>query len=175
MPGRPEKNDQAVAVVVVEEEKEKRRVRFAPKDEARAIAFDGDDDAIARWHSAEDGRRFLRDAVSRSEAINRAMAYAARNESTFNRTTGLTSPHVLGEYLLCPEEVVGIEHMLAGQKDDRECLRRHHRAALVEEARRQGQGGRDCDADALSGSLRMTSEISSHMAQQRAVYINLLG
>ena len=172
LPSQPEKNDEA-AVVVVEEE---RRVRFAPKDETCAMiasSNDDDSDSSARWYQAEDGHRFLLDAISRSETVNRMMAYAARYESSFNPTTGLTSPHVLKESLLNPEEVIGIEHMLSGQKNDRMSLRRHHRNALVGEARRQRLGG--CvDADALAERLRTTSEISAHMAQQRAVYINLL-
>ena len=175
MPSHPEKNDEAAVAVVVEE---KGRVRFAPKDETRStIAPVNDGDASARWYQAEDVRRFLLDAESRSGTANRMMAYAARVESTFNRSTGLTSPRVLGEYLSNPEEVIGIEHMLAGQKNDRECMRRHHRNALVGEMRRQrqegGRGGR-VDVDALAERLRMTSEISAYMAQQRAVYINLL-
>ena len=64
--------------------------------------------------------------------------------------------------------------MLAGQKNDRECLKRHHRNALVGEMRRQRQEGGRVDVDALAERLRMTSEISAYMAQQRAVYINLL-
>ncbi len=75
------------------------------------------------------------------ETINRTMMYATQNESTFNRTTGLTLPYVLGEYLLFPEEVVGIERMLASQKNNQECLRRYHRAALVKEVQRQGREG----------------------------------
>ena len=179
LPSQPEKSDEAVVVVV----EEKRRVRFAASnDETRtmvAVASSNDDDrdASATWHQAEDDHRFLLDAISRSETVNRMMAYAAGNESSFNRTTGLTSPQVLKEYLSNPEEVIGIEHMLAGQKNDRESLKRHHRNALVEEMRRQRQeGGRGgcVDADALARCLRTTSEISAHMAQQRAVYINLL-
>jgi len=178
LPSQPEKSDDAVVVVV----EEKRRVRFASNEETRAMVAvassnDDDRDASATWYQAEDDHRFLLDAISRSETVNRMMAYAAGNESSFNRTTGLTSPHVLKEYLLNPEAVIGIEHMLAGQKNDRESLRRHHRNALVEEMRRQRQdGGRGgcVDADALAQCLRTTSEISAHMAQQRAVYINLL-
>ena len=110
MPSHPEKNDEAAVAVVLKKEG---RVRFAPKDETRATIAPDDGDASARWYQAEDGRVFLLDAESRSETANRMMAYAARNESTFNRSTGLTSPRVLGEYLSNPEEVIRIEHMLA--------------------------------------------------------------
>jgi hypothetical protein len=82
---------------------------------------------------------------------------------------------LLREYLSCPEEVVRIEHMLAGQKSDRECLRRHHRVALVNEVQRQGWEGWGYNVDMLAKSLRMTLEILSHMTQQRVMHNNLLG
>jgi hypothetical protein len=181
--GRQIADDEAVV-----EEERKRRVTFAassdewvppsivPDDDDDDDGDDEDDDANdARisWYRAEDCRRFMRDAVERSEIINRAMAYAARNESTFNRGTGLTSPRVLGEYLSSPEEIVGIEQMITGQRAGRENLRLHHRLALVGEVSRQRREGR-YDPDLLAERLGNESIISAHMAQQRAMYIILI-
>ena len=172
-------NDEAFVVVV--EEKKRKRVTFAASPDewvSPSIGSEDDDDVddanvATSWYLAEDCRRFMRDAVGRSETINRAMAYAARNESTFHRGTGLTSPRVLGEYLSSPEEVIGVERMMTGQRADRENLRMRHKLAFVEEISRQRREGR-YDPDMLAERLRNESSISAHMARERATYIILI-
>ena len=139
---------------------------FAASDEwVSSIASDDDANDTISWYRAEDCYRFMRDAVERSETINRTMTYAARNESTFDRGTGLMSPRVLKEYLSNPEEIIGIEQTITRQKADRENLRMHHKLALVREMSRQRREGRD-DPDLLAERLRYESIISAHMAQQ---------
>jgi len=135
------------------------------------------DDMNIQWYSASDNDQFLIDSKAGAATVDRMMNYASSNEISYNSSTGLTAPSVLKEYLSNPEEIIGIEHLLSGQKNARESLTRHHKSTLVKELSRQRQEG--CTdplllAEMLSARLRNTSNIASHMAQERATYITLL-
>jgi len=105
---------------------------------------------------------FLLNAIERAKTIERVMMYAKSNEKSYNSSTGLTSPQTLSEYLSNPEEVIGIEHLLSAQKHARECLKLHHKNALLDELPR------------VNGATSTTSAIATHMAIERATFINLL-
>jgi len=123
-----------------------------------------------KWYMASDDKQFSNDATIHARKINRAMNYVASSgESTYNSSTGLTTPQALKDYLSSPEEIIGIEHMLIGQKFPRENLKSHQIGVLLEE---QKQGKRDWQV--LAEKLRSVSEISAHMAHKRAQYISLL-
>ena len=142
------------------------------------ILLDGPpDDMNMKWYSASDNDQFLNDSKDRAATVDRKMKYASSNKRSYNSVTGLTAPSVLKEYLSNPEDIIGIEHLLSGQKSAREGLKRHHKGALVKELRRQRQEG--CTdplllTEMLKERLRNTSNIASHMAQERATYITLL-
>ena len=141
------------------------------------IYIDCFDDINIKWYSASECDRFKDDATARAAIIERTMKYASSHDNTYNSSTGLTAPSVLKEYLSNPEEIIGIEHLLSGQKTARESLKRHHKSTLVKELSHQRQEG--CSnplllAEMLSVRLRNTSNIASHMAQERATYITLL-
>jgi len=123
-----------------------------------------------KWYMASDDKQFSKDATIDARKINRAMNYvASTGESTYNSSTGLTTPEALKDYLSSPEEIIGIEHMLIGQKFPRENLKSHQIGVLLEE---QKQGKRDWQV--LAEKLRSVSEISAYMAHKRAQYISLL-
>ena len=63
---------------------------YLPSTIPGPIAYDDAD--MASWYREEDCHQFMRDAIGRAETINHAMAYTTRNESTFNKSTGMTSP-----------------------------------------------------------------------------------
>ena len=153
--------------------------------------YSGDDyDTTTRWYSKADNELLLNDANARASTVNRMMIYASKNESTFNSATGLISPLVLKEYLASPQEIIGIEQLLSGQKGARENLKLHHRYALksVVRQRRQEQQGDDDNldnnnndndpsfamAERIRERLQYTSNIACHMAQERATYVTLL-
>jgi hypothetical protein len=144
----------------------------------KEILHDGPpDDMNIKWYSALDNDQFSNDSKARAATVDRMMNYASLNEISYNSSTGLTAPSVLKDYLSNPEEIIGIEHLLSGQKNARESLKQHHKSALVKELRRLRQEG--CTdplllAEMLSVRLRNTSNIASYMAQERAVYITLL-
>ena len=126
-----------------------------------------------KWYLKSENDQFLNAAIDRSRVVERTMKYASLNESTYNSSTGLPSPQVLKEYLSHPEEIIGIEHMLSCQKCARNSLKRSCTKTLLDETRRQRQEG--CvDPHLLAERLMITSNISAHMAQQRAAYITLL-
>ena len=130
----------------------------------------------AAWHQMVPEIRkwsILNAAIDRSRVVERTMKYSSLNESTYNSSTGLPSPQVLKEYLSHPEEIIGIEHMLSCQKCDRNSLKRSCTKILLDETRRQRQEG-IVDPHLLAEKLMITSNISAHMAQQRAAYITLL-
>lgn len=140
----------------------------------KEILIDGpSDDMNIKWYSASDNDQFLNDSKARSTIVDRTMSYASLNESTYNSSTGLTAPSVLKEYLSSPEEIIGIEHLISGQKNARESLKGHHKSVLFKELRRQRQEG-CADPLLLAERLRHTSNIASHMAQERATYTTLL-
>jgi len=155
------------------------------KDTTHIQDYSGDDyDTTTRWYSETDNELFLNDTNARASNVNRMMIYASKNESTYNSATGLTSPYVLKEYLASPQEIIGIEQLLYGQKGARENLKLHHRYALksVVQHQRQEQGQDDADdsdpffamAERLRERLQHTSNIACHMAQERATYVTLL-
>ena len=152
-----------------------RRVTFY---ETQAVIYiDESDDTNMKWYSASDNDRFKNDATARAAIIVRTMQYVSRIENTYNSFTGLTAPHVLKEYLLSPEEIIGIECLFPSQQSAREWLKKHHNNALVNELRLMRQMA--CDdplllAERLSDRLRKSSDISVHMARERAKYITLL-
>lgn len=144
----------------------------------KEILLDGPpDDMNIQWYSASDNDQFLIDSKAGAATVDRMMNYASSNKISYNSSTGLTAPSVLREYLSNPEEIIEIEHLLSGQKNARKSLKRHHKSTLVKELSHQRQEG--CSnplllAEMLSVRLRNTSNIASHMAQERATYITLL-
>mmetsp|Transcript_15479 Transcript_15479/g.32733 ORF Transcript_15479/g.32733 Transcript_15479/m.32733 type:complete len:98 (+) Transcript_15479:571-864(+) len=96
------------------------------------------------------------------------MKYVAGTERTYKPSTGLTSPQVLKEYLSDPEEIIGIEHLLRGQKKARENLKAQAMKAL-EQIKHDKK-----DWQLLADTLKRTSSISANMAHDRAKYITLL-
>jgi len=119
-------------------------------------------DIADKWYSPSENDTFLLNAIERAKTIERVMMYAKSNEKSYNSSTGLTSPQALSEYLSNPEEVIGIEHLLSAQKHARECLKLHHKNALLDELPR------------VNGATSTTSAIATHMAIERATFINLL-
>jgi len=119
-------------------------------------------DIADKWYSPSENDTFLLSAIERAKTIERVMMYAKSNEKSYNSSTGLTSPQTLSEYLSNPEEVIGIEHLLSAQKHARECLKLHHKNALLDELPR------------VNGATSTTSAIATHMAIERATFINLL-
>ena len=139
--------------------------------------------ADGAWYSKEDNEQFQNDANSCAQSINRAMEYAASTsyESTYNSSTGLTSPQVLQRYLLTPQEVIGIEHLLTAQKNVRECLKSNHRKAILDERQSHRHHLRRSTAEDSSSSSKsatntthLYSDISTHMAIERAAYSSSL-
>jgi hypothetical protein len=152
-------------------------VTFAAQNDIFYFHIDPSEDATQYWHSALDNEIFLTDAKARAVVVNRMMKYASSNERTYNAATGLTAPQVLSEYLTIPEEVLGIEHMLSGQKNSRESLKRHHKSVLAKEMRRRQQEEFNDAlvlADRLSERLRNTSNIAAHMAVERATFSTIM-
>ena len=129
-------------------------------------------DNVNLWYERLDHEQFLNDALVCAGNTRRVMKYAAMNENTYKSSIGLTSPQVLKEYLSCPQDIVGIEHLLTGQCTARSSLRRCYRKDLLEEQCSQKNGRRD--PHLLAQRLRNNSRISSHMAQERAAYSALL-
>mmetsp|Transcript_4405 Transcript_4405/g.9768 ORF Transcript_4405/g.9768 Transcript_4405/m.9768 type:complete len:363 (+) Transcript_4405:231-1319(+) len=151
----------------------KRHVAFA---KTQGIINTSNTNTKRVWFTTSENDQFLANALNHANKINHVMKYVASSETSYNPSTGLTSPRVLKEYLSSPEEIIGIEHLLSGQKIARENLKSHHKKALFEE-----QQDRDDEKEEgenlwqiLAESLRSTSTISEHMAQQRAKYITLL-
>ena len=101
------------------------------------------------------------------------MQYAKSNEKTYNSSTGLISPQVLHEYISVPEEIIGIEYYLLPQKKARDSLKRHHVNVLLG-VQAQAGGPMMVDSDVLADRLHESSAISTHMAIERAKYINKL-
>ena len=131
------------------------------------------------WYTPLDNEQFLNDANICAQTVNRVMKYAASSfENTYNSSTGLTSPHVLQEYLSTPQEVIGIEHLLLAQKSVRECLKCHHRRAVLDSSCRHDAEERRIDADdnrsSPSSTTNTYSAIATHMAIERAAYVHLL-
>ena len=134
------------------------------------------------WYTPLDNEQFLNDANIYAQTVNRVMKYAASSfENTYNSSVGLTSPHVLQEYLSTPQEVIGIEHLLLAQKSVRECLKCHHRRAVLDSSCRHDAEERRIDADDNRSSPSSTnsttathSAIAIHMAIERAAYVHLL-
>lgn len=129
-------------------------------------------DRTEKWFKRSDDEQFLQDAIVNAKKIDRAMHYAASIEDTYRSSTGLTSPQTLKEYLSCPEEIIGIEHLLTNQRRVRENLKQRHYSALLEEQHRQKQEG--YNPDKLAQMMICSSDMSAHMARERAAYITLL-
>jgi len=83
----------------------------------------------------------------------------------------LVSPQVLHEYISAPEEIIGIEKYLLPQKKARDNLKRHHVNILLGV---QAQAGGPMMVDSEADRLHESSTISTHMAIERANYINKL-
>ena len=134
-----------------------------------------DHDDTATWYSKSENNTFLTNAIERAERIDRIMLYAKSNgeASSFNSSIGLVSPQVLHEYISVPEEIIGIEYYLLPQKKARDNLKRHHVNILLG---LQAQAGDPMmmDSDLLADRLHESSTISTHMAIERAKYINKL-
>lgn len=127
------------------------------------------------WYKPSDYNNFLNNTKVRAEKIRSLMKYAAMLENTYKSSIGLTSPQVLKEYVSCPQEIIGIEHLLAGQSIARSSLKRYHTKDLLDEQRRQKKEGIDDGPNLqLAERLENNSRISSHMAQERAAYAALL-
>eukprot|EP00571_Detonula_confervacea_P015492 CAMPEP_0172309060 /NCGR_PEP_ID=MMETSP1058-20130122/9466_1 /TAXON_ID=83371 /ORGANISM="Detonula confervacea, Strain CCMP 353" /LENGTH=211 /DNA_ID=CAMNT_0013021613 /DNA_START=399 /DNA_END=1034 /DNA_ORIENTATION=+ len=153
-------------------QKKKRHLSFSETQGFIVHPTSPSDDMNIAWYKESDHEQFLNNATARASIIDRMMGYAILNESTYNSSTGLTSPEVLKEYLSSPEEIIGIEHLLTVQKTARKNLRNHHTKALLEEQRRQRQEGHD--PLFLAERLRSWSTISAYLAKERALYIVLM-
>lgn len=117
----------------------------------------------------------MQDSLSRASITRRLRKYASTNENTYKSSTGLVSAPYLQGYLSYPQEIIGIEHLLAGQCTARSSLRRHHMTAVLEEVKRQKHTmGGVRDPDLLADMLSNHSTISAHMAKERAAYSLLL-
>lgn len=125
------------------------------------------------WYEPAEHKKFIHDTIARAGFTRRLMKYASTNELTYNSSIGLVSAKVLKDYLSIPQEIIGIEHLLDGQCTARSSLRRHHKNALMEEQRRQKRDGHT-DPDYIARMLRNNSNISAHMARERAEYSFLL-
>lgn len=134
---------------------------------------ESDLDATATWCSKSENDTFLLNAIERSERIDRIMQYAkSTGEASYNSSIGLVSPQVLHEYISVPEEIIGIEYYLLPQKKARDNLKRHHVNILLGV---QAQAGGPMMVDSvLADRLHESSTISTHMAIERANYINKL-
>ena len=136
-------------------------------------AASADNDATATWYTTSENDTFLTNAIERAERIDRIMQYAkSTGEKSYNSSTGLVSPQVLHEYISAPEEIIGIEQYLLPQKKARDSLKRHHVNVLL--GLHLQAGGPMVDPDLLADRLHETSTISTHMALERASYINKL-
>lgn len=149
-------------------------VTFTVTHTAMRSAASAYDDASMKWHTPAEDKAFLQNAIDRARAIDETMKYVSSIEATYNSSTGLTSPRALKEYFACPEEVVGIEHLLGSQKRARESLRSHHSKVLFDEQQRRRKQAGPVDIELLALRLKDSSTISAHMAQERASYVALL-
>ena len=150
-------------------------------------------------YSREEQHGATRDAVLHARIIRRFLKSAALSASINNEsssiasdsTTGLPSPHTLQEHLPCPEEIVGIEHLLRGEKVARACLalKRYHTRSLLEEQQRcwdearvamsMGMGssnimGSSSSIDSacrFAHVLEKSSSVSLKLAKGRADYV----
>jgi len=152
--------------------KKKRNLSFAETNGCVCHHTSSSDDMNTAWYNESDHNQFSNDATARARITNRMMEYATLNESTYNSSTGLTSPQVLKEYLSSPEEIIGIERLLTAQKTVRMSLKIHHAKALLKEQRRQKREG--YDPLLLAERLRSSSTIAAHLAKERASYIVLM-
>ena len=137
--------------------------------EVEAVAT-STDDATTTWYTKSENDTFLANAIDRAGRIDRIMQYAKSNEKSYNSSTGLVSPQVLHEYISTPEEIIGIEQYLLPQKKARDSLKRHHVNILLG----LQAGDTMVDSDLLAERLHESSTISTHMAIERAKYINKL-
>ena len=78
------------------------------------------------WYETSARDKFLNDIQARSKTTRRVMKYAAMNENSYKASIGLTSPQVLKECISCPQEIIGIEHLLDGQSAARSSLKHYH-------------------------------------------------
>jgi len=138
----------------------------------RLRGVEADNDATATWYSKSENDTFLTNAIERAERIDRIMQYAkSTGEASYNASTGLVSPQVLHEYISTPEEIIGVEYYLLPQKKARDNLKRHHVNVLLGV---QAQAGGPMMVDSDLYRLHESSTISTHMALERASYINKL-
>ena len=132
---------------------------------------ESDHDATDTWYTTSENDTFLLNDIERAERIDRIMQYAkSTGEASYNSSTGLVSPQVLHEYISAPEEIIGIEKYLLPQKKARDSLKRHHVNVFL------GLQAEDTmiDSELLADRLHESSTISTHMALERANYINKL-
>jgi len=140
----------------------------------RLRGVEADNDATDTWYSKSENDTFLTNAIERAERIDRIMQYAkSTGEASYNASTGLVSPQVLHEYISTPEEIIGLEYYLLPQKKARDNLKRHHVNVLLG-VQAQAGGPMMVDSDLLADRLHESSTISTHMALERASYINKL-
>ena len=160
-----------------EDEKRPSNDKKAEERKRRHVAFNATSELVGTsqmddpnlWYNASDLALFASEAADRASRIDRTMRYISGSEPSYNASTGLTSsPRALKEYLSSPEEVVGLEHLLPAQRGARENLRSHHARSLLRAQRRTR------DPRSLAESLNGTSAMSSHMARERASYVNLM-
>ena len=185
--GRPKSSTGPTAVLLPITPMSMNSHRTTKKVRVRAVSFsksqdviiprglrESDHDATTAWYSKSENDIFLTNAIERAERIDRIMQYAKSNgEASYNSSIGLVSPQVLHEYLSVPEEIIGVEHYLLPQKKARDNLKRHHVNILLGV---QAQAGDPMmiDSDLLADRLHESSTISTHMAIERAKYINKL-
>lgn len=125
----------------------------------------------AKWYSNSEIEKFKADANAHATNVRRVMKYASMVEDSYNSSIGLISPRVLSEYLSCPHEIIGIEHLLAGQDAARKSLAHHQAKNFLEVQRRLREEGEDCDPKVLAEVLGGKSRILGHMARERAAYV----
>lgn len=144
-----------------------RSVRFSAKAPIELSTLHPDD---REWYNSAELDQFSKDAKDSADVIRRVMAYAAPIDDTYSRTLGLSSPSVLKDYLMNPQEVVGVEHLLSGQSVSRSRLTLTYKMCLFAEQARQRDEG-FIDVDKLAKMLQNTSVLLSDMAKERADYV----
>ena len=150
--------------------KKTKRVAFITKGEIIGTTSYATIPIESIWYTSPTCDTFLTNSLTTARSVRRLMMYASTLEPSYKSSTGLVSASSLSEFLSSPQEVLGIENHLSGQQSARVSLKSNHKRACLGEQRHLDLDGCTLHCDILASRLADYSNISAHMARERASY-----